>query len=139
MTRVSILISEPARGADAETIGRRLRSVARGCSIDVHTIDPLSAVPAACRADVVLYVGGETAATRAALVALRERAGFTTRFLEPEFARAWFTTDHARSLFVLGALPGAWAGLALALELGVGDHDAAQRVRAGDPPLRIAS
>jgi hypothetical protein len=60
---------------------------------------------------------------------LRERAGFATRFTEPDFARVWFSKNRKRSLYVIGDFPGASTVLALALELGLEDPSAAQRMR----------
>lgn len=137
---------DPARAADAQAICRRLRDSAPYCRVRAHAIDPVAefsedtahrtgAVAAALQSDVVLYLASGIDRTSAALIALRERAGFTWRLAEPEFARVWFSPNGERSLYVLGELPGAFGALALALELGCGDFAAAQRVRAGDPPL----
>jgi len=137
---------DAARAADAEAICRRLRDSAPYCRIRAHAIDPVTefadgsahrarSVAAVMQSDIVLFLAANTDRTNAALIALRERAGFTWRLTEPEFARVWFSTNRERSLYVLGELPGAFGSLALALELGCGDLAAAQRVRAGDTPL----
>jgi hypothetical protein len=137
---VAVLIADASRAGDAETICRTLRGAAPYCRIHAATIDPVSefgegsahrahGISAALRSDVVLYLAAEIDRKGAALIALRERAGFTLRLTEPEAARAWYSTNRRRSLYVLGALPGAFGALALALELGCADAGAAQRVR----------
>ena len=140
--RLTVLIADPLLTNDAETICRTVRDAAPYCRIRVHAIDPANdfatdsahharAVAAALQSDVVLYLCSGTTSTRAALISLRERAGFTVRLAEPEFARAWFSENGRRSLYVLGQLPGALGSLALALEIGCADFNAAQRVRDG--------
>ncbi len=120
------------------------------CRIHAQTINPerelaesaahqARSVAAALRSDIVLYLAAATDKKNAALIALRERAGYTVRLSEPEYARAWFSANHRRSLYVLGAFPGAFASLALALELGCSDPAAAQRMRDQlQPPALIA-
>jgi len=148
--RVTVLIADPSRGADAEAICRTLRAAAPSCRIHAHSVDPerefgeddahrARGVAAALRSDVVLYLGETSGRANASLIAVRERAGFTVRLTEPEFARAWFSANQRRSLYVLGALPGALGSLALALELGCSDPAAAQYVRArSESPSLIA-
>lgn len=139
-TRVTVLIPDSTRTGDAEAICRILRDVAPYCRIRAHTIDPAieladgsahraRIVAAVMQSDVVLYLAKGTDRSNAGLIALRERAGFTLRLTEPEFARAWFSTNRKRSLFVLGAFPGALGSLALALDVGCSDPAAARRVR----------
>jgi hypothetical protein len=139
--RVALLLADPRRTADVRAIRDVLVQVAPYCGVRMHAFDSVHqlneesprfarGVAAALWSDVVLFVAPEHhARTNAALIALRERSGFTERFHEPEFARAWFTANRRRSLYVLGALPGALGALALALEYGCGDPDAARRLR----------
>jgi hypothetical protein len=138
--RVIVLIADPARAGDAETACRALRQAAPYARIHAHTIDPAAqfaesaghragGVAAALRSDVVLYLATANDKANAALIALRERAGYTLRLSEPEYARAWFSPNRRRSLYVLGAFPGAFGSLALALELGCSDPAGAQRMR----------
>lgn len=148
--RVTVLITDPSRAGDAERTCLALRQAAPYCRIHAQTINPerefaesaahrARAVTAALRSDVVLYLAAATHATNAALIAFRERAGYTVRLSEPEYARAWFTANRRRSLYVLGAFPGALGSLALALELGCSDPAAAQRLRdRGRQPSLIA-
>jgi hypothetical protein len=136
----TVLVADPARAGDALTVCRTLQQTAPYVRIHALTIDPerefaesaayrARGVSSALRSDVVLYLATATAKANAALIALRERAGFTLRLSEPEYARAWFSPNRRRSLYVLGAFPGAFGSLALALELGCSDPDAAQRLR----------
>jgi hypothetical protein len=138
--RVTVLIAGPSRAGDAETACRALRQAAPYARIHAQTIDPESefaestahrarGVAAALRSDIVLYLASATEKTSAALITFRERAGFTLRLTEPEYARAWFSPNRRRSLYVLGEFPGAFGSLALALELGCSDPVAAQRLR----------
>jgi hypothetical protein len=138
--RVTVLIADPSRADDAETACRALRQAAPYARIHAQTIDPMlefaesaahqaRGVALALRSDIVLYLAAATDKKSAALIALRERAGYTVRLAEPEYARAWFSANRRRSLYVLGAFPGAFGSLALALELGCLDPDAAQRMR----------
>jgi hypothetical protein len=139
-TRVTVLIPDATRTADAEAICRILQNVAPYCRIRAHTIDPpiefadgsahrARIVAAVMQSDVVLYLTKNTARSNAGLIALRERTGFTSRLTEPEFARAWFSASRKRSLFVVGEFPGALGSLALALDVGCGDPAAARRLR----------
>jgi hypothetical protein len=138
--RVAILIADPSRADDGEAVCRALRQAAPYARIHAQTIDPVRefaegagyrthAVAAALRSDVVLYLATATDKANAALIALRERAGYTLRLSEPEYARAWFSPNRRRSLYVLGAFPGAFGSLALALKLGCSDPAAAHRMR----------
>ncbi|MGA2395794.1 MAG: hypothetical protein ABSH03_20855 [Candidatus Lustribacter sp.] len=149
--RVTVVIPDPHRSDDAETICRMLRNSAPYCRIYVHTIDPVSefteeaahasrTVARVMQSDVVLYLTNGSDRSSAGLIALRERAGFTSRLTEPDFACVWFTKNRKRSLYVLGDLPGALGALALALELGFVDPAAAQQVRDGlqQPALATA-
>jgi hypothetical protein len=149
-TRVTVVIPDPIRSDDAETICRTLRSTAPYCRIHVHTVDPASefseesahakrTVATVMQSDVVLYLSSGSARASAGLIALRERAGFTWRLSEPDFARVWFSKNRKRSLYVLGELPGALGALALALELGFADPAAAQRVRDGGGRPELAA
>ena len=146
--RVAVIVADPLGANDAELICRTLRQAAPYCRINAHAIGPgelaesaahrARGVAVALRSDVVLYLSAATDRPNATLIALRERAGFTVRLTEPEFARAWFSPNRRRSLYVLGALPGAFGSLALALELGCADPAAAQRVRSQARPSFIA-
>jgi hypothetical protein len=139
--RVALLLADPQRTADARSIRNLLAQVAPYCRVQTHAFDSIHqlneasprfarSVAAALWSDVVLFhVPARDARTSAALIALRERSGFTERFHEPELARAWFTRNGRRSLYVLGAPPGAYGTLALALEVGCCDPDAARRLR----------
>jgi hypothetical protein len=148
-TRVTVVIPDPRRTADAERICRLLRSSAPYCSIHVHAVDPASefaddtayakrTVATVMQSDVVLYLTSDSARVSAGLIALRERAGFTWRLSEPDFARVWFSKNRKRSLYVLGELPGALGALALALDLGFADPAAARRVRDDRQPALAA-
>lgn len=147
-TRVMVLIPDPNRTGDAETICRLLRDTAPYCRIRVHAIDPARefaddtahckrTIAAVLESEVVLYLTTGTDRTSAGLIALRERAGFTWRFGEPEYARVWFSRDHKRSLYVLGEMPGALGALALALDLGCADPVAAQLMRDRPQPAFV--
>jgi len=139
--RVALLLADPGRADEARAIRDVLAEVAPYCGVQTHAFDSVPqlneesprfarSVAAALWSDVVLFLAPErNARTNAALIALRERSGFTERFHEPEFARAWFTANGRRSLYVLGALPGAFGALALALEYGCSDPDGARRLR----------
>jgi hypothetical protein len=139
--RIALLLADQRHTGEARTIRNVLVQVAPNCAVQTHAFDSVHqlneesprfarGVAAALRSDVVLFLAPERdARTNAALIALRERSGFTERFHEPEFARAWFTANGRRSLYVLGALPGALGALALALEYGCGDPDAARQLR----------
>jgi len=139
--RVALLVADPRRTGEARAIRDVLVQVAPYCGVQTHAFDSVHqlneesprfarGVAAALWSDVVLFLSPERdARTNAALIALRERSGFTERFHEPEFARAWFAANRRRSLYVLGSLPGALGALALALEYGCGDPDAARRLR----------
>lgn len=138
--RIAILIADASRGDDAEEICRALRRAAPYCRLHVLTaaseneFDESGAhgarlVAAALHSDVILYVSGAADRAGAALIALRERAGFVERLTEPDFARVWFSANRKRSLYVLGALPVALSVVALALEIGCGDPAAAERMR----------
>jgi hypothetical protein len=139
--RIALLLADPSRAEDARAIRDTLARVAPYCGVQTHAFDSVHqlneesprfarGVAAALWSDVVLFFAPQRdARTNAALIALRERSGFTERFHEPEFARAWFTANGKRSLYVLGSLPGAFGALALALEYGCADPDGAQRLR----------
>jgi len=139
--RVALLIADSKRTEDARTIRDLLARVAPYCGVRMHVFDSpqqlneaapqfARGVAAALWSEVVLFFAPDRdARANAALIALRERSGFTERFAEPRFARAWLTPNGRRSLYVLGALPGAYGALALALEYGCGDPDAAQAMR----------
>jgi hypothetical protein len=139
--RVALLLADPDRADDAGAIRDALAEVAPYCGVQTHAFDSVHqlneesprfarSVAAALWSDVVLFMAPErNARTNAALIALRERSGFTERFHEPEIARAWSTPNGRRSLYVLGALPGAFGALALALEYGCSDPDGARRLR----------
>jgi hypothetical protein len=138
--RMTLLVADPARFDHARAIRGILADVAPYCSVEMHFFDLLHRVdedsPAFARgvaaslgSDVVLLLAPTPdARTNAALIALRERAGFTERFHEPQFARIWLTPDHQRSLYILGTLPGAYIVLSLALEFGFSDPDGAKRL-----------
>jgi hypothetical protein len=126
---IAVVVAGSDRAADARTIRAMLADVAPDCAVSMHAFDAAAlsegspgfarCVAAALSADAVLFVAPvRDARTNAGLIALRERSGFTKRFSEPEFARAWFTADGRRSLYVVGVLPGAFAAVNLALELG---------------------
>lgn len=149
-TRVTVSIPDATRTNDAEALCRILRDVAPYCRIRAHAIDPASElaegtahrariVAAVMQSDVVLYLAKSTDRSNAALIALRERAGFTLRLTEPELARAWFTPSRKRSLFVVGEFPGALAALALALDVGCVDPAAARLVREGRQQFALAA
>jgi hypothetical protein len=139
--RVALLLPDPRHADEARAICAALAEVAPYCGVQTYAFDSVRqineesprfarSVAAALWSDVVLFFAPESdARTNAALIALRERSGFTERFHEPEFARAWFTANGRRSLYVLGRLPGAFGALALALEYGCSDPDGAQRLR----------
>jgi hypothetical protein len=139
--RVALLLTDPGHADAARTIRSLLARVAPYCHVQTHVFDSIHqlneesprfahSVAAALWSEVVLFVAPtRDARTNAALIALRERSGFTERFHEPEFARVWFTPNGRRSLFVLGKLPGGFAALALALEVGCRDPDGARRLR----------
>jgi hypothetical protein len=139
--RVALLLADPGRADEAREIRAALAEVAPYCGVQMHAFDSVNqineesprfarSVAAALWSDVVLFFAPESdARTNAALIALRERSGFTERLHEPEFARAWFTPNGRRSLYVLGKLPGAFGALALALEYGCSDPDGARRLR----------
>jgi hypothetical protein len=126
--RVALLLADPGRTGEARAIRDVLAQVAPYCDVQMHAFDSVHqlneesprfarGVAAALLSDVILFFAPERdARTNAALIAFRERSGFTERFHEPEFARAWFTADGRRSLYVLGSLPGAFGALALALK-----------------------
>jgi hypothetical protein len=148
--RVTVLLPDARRAGDAEAICERLRDAAPYCRIRAHGFDPAKefangsahrarVVAAAMQSDVVLFLAANTDRTNAALIALRERADFTRRLTEPAFARAWFSTNRKRSLYVIGDFPGAFDSLALALALGCGDPAAAQRLRADIPLVAMST
>jgi hypothetical protein len=139
--RVTLLLADPNRADDARMIRDVLARVAPYCGVQTHVFNSVDqfneaspqfarSVAAALWSDVVLFLApARDARTNAGLIALRERSGFTQRFPEPELARVWITPNGRRSLYVLGALPGALGALALALEFGCGDPDGAQQLR----------
>jgi hypothetical protein len=139
--RVALLLADPDRTEDARAIRNILAQVAPYCRVQTQAFDSMHqlnedsprfahSVAAALWSEVVLFLAPERdARTNAALIALRERSGFTERFHEPEFARAWFTPNGRRSFYALDALPGAYGVLALALEVGCCDPDGARRLR----------
>jgi hypothetical protein len=151
--RVALLIADPKHIEDARTIRDILARVAPYCGVQTHVFDSVHllndesprfgrGVAAALWSDIVLFLAPErNARTNASLIALRERSGFTERFQEPEFARVWLTPNARRSLYVLGALPGAYGALALALEYGCSDPDAARSLRrlAGNGEERVVA
>jgi hypothetical protein len=139
--RVTLLIADPGRADDARAIRDVLARFAPYCGVQTHlfaSIDELNeespqfarGVAASLWSDVVLFLSPPREPRgNAALIALRERSGFTEAFAQPERVRAWLTPNGRRSLYALGSLPGAFGVLALALEYGVGDPDGAQRLR----------
>lgn len=139
--RIALLLSNPDLAEDARAIRNLLAHVAPYCRVQTQVFDSVHqlneesprfarSVAAALWSEVVLFVApARDARTSAALIALRERSGFTERFHEPEFARVWFTPNGRRSLYVVGKVPGAYAALALALEVGCRDPDGARRLR----------
>jgi hypothetical protein len=139
--RVALLIADPRHTEDARNIRDLLARVAPYCGVQTHVFDSAHqlneqsprfarSVAAALWSEIVLFFApNRDARTNASLIALRERSGFTERFAEPEFARVWLTPNGRRSLYVLGALPGAYGALAHALEHGCSDPDAARSLR----------
>jgi len=139
--RVSVLLAGPARADDARTIRDLLARVAPYCGVQTHAFESAQqlndespqfarGVAAALWADVVLYLPpARDTRSNAALIALRERSGFTKRYHEPEFARMWMTPNGRRSLYVIGEFPGAYGALEHALEFGCADPDGARRLR----------
>jgi hypothetical protein len=139
--RVALLIADPKRAADACAIRDILARVAPYCGVQTHVLESVHqlseesprfarSVAAALWSEIVLFLAsGRNMRTSATLIALRERSGFTERFHEPEFARVWLTPNGRRSLYVLGALPGAYGALATALEYGCSDPAGAQALR----------
>jgi hypothetical protein len=139
--RVAILLSDERAHADADVIRDVLAEIAPYCRLQTHAFYGgalnetapafTRSVTAASWSDIVLVIAPRASAqTNAALIALRELSGYTQRFAEPKFARAWFTPNGRRSLYLLGAVPGAFAALSLALEYGCRDTEAAHRLRA---------
>jgi hypothetical protein len=99
----------------------RVRSVAisEAAKILGGALVSLRAIEAASYSDAVFVLAPEkSTTTQAALITLREEAGFTRRELEPEpeFARRWRSSAGKRDLYLVGALPGGYAALALAFE-----------------------
>jgi hypothetical protein len=139
--RVTVLLADPARAEDAGVIRDLFGRAAPYCGVQTHVFDSAQqlnddsprfarGVAAALWSDVVLYLPGRHATrSNAALIALRERSGFTERFHEPEFARMWMTPNGRRSLYVIGDLPGAFGALAHAIEYGCGDPEGARRLQ----------
>jgi len=93
--RVALLLADPGRADEARAIRDVLAEVAPYCGVQTHAFDSVPqlneesprfarSVAAALWSDVVLFLAPErNARTNAALIALRERSGFTERFHEP--------------------------------------------------------
>jgi hypothetical protein len=139
--RVTMLVTDPKRSADARLIRDVFGRVAPYCSVGLHALESIEqldersphfarGVTAALSSNIVLFLGlARDARTNALLIAFRERSGFTQRLLERPFSRMWATRNGRRSLYEIGQLPTAYETVATALEHGFRDPEGARRLR----------
>jgi hypothetical protein len=104
----------------------RSSAISEAAQLSGEDLLPPEAVEAARSSDAVFVLAPEkSTTTQAALITLREEAGFTWQDAGPELGRRWRSYAGRRDLYVVGAPLGGYAALALALEYTF--HDRAAR------------